>query len=53
MFRRSRAREIVLQVLYQYDLNPQTQAPVAAFVAKRLKRDRELVEFAESFAGCL
>ena len=49
MPRRSRAREVVLQVLYQDDLNPDT-APDAAqqFVVSRLHGDPELVEFAQS-----
>ncbi len=48
MSRRSRAREIVLQVLYQSDLNPDQPDDVRLrFVNARLNFDRQLVEFAE------
>ncbi len=48
MSRRSRAREIALQVLYQDDLNPQhSPAEADLFVLRRL-RAPELVEFARS-----
>ena len=48
MARRSRAREIALQVLYQDDLNPtHNPADDQQFVRGRL-RDAELVEFADS-----
>ncbi|MES1213680.1 MAG: transcription antitermination factor NusB [Singulisphaera sp.] len=48
MTRRSRAREVVLQVLFQDDLNPAPN-PVAAdeFLTLRLQGD-ELLEFARS-----
>lgn len=47
MSRRSRAREIVLQVLYEDDLNPSREMSVAdAFLAKRLNHEPELIEFA-------
>ena len=47
MSRRSRAREVVLQVLYEDDLNPSRNPAVAdEFVQKRLHRDPSLVEFA-------
>ena len=48
MARRSRAREVVLQVLYQDDLNPQhNPADDQLFVRNRLHAE-ELAEFAES-----
>jgi N utilization substance protein B len=48
MSRRSRARQVALQVLYQDDLNPQA-SPAAGetLIAKRL-RSEELMEFARS-----
>ena len=49
MARRSRAREIVLQVLYEDDLNPRREMKSSdAFVCSRLKNDTELVDFARS-----
>lgn len=46
MSRRSRAREVVLQVLYQDDLNPERNlAQADQFLQNRLLRDAELVEF--------
>ena len=49
MARRSRAREVVLQILYQQDLNPQPDLDGAnAFVSGRLNHDKELVRFATS-----
>ena len=48
MSRRSRAREIVLQVLYQDDLNPDQPEDIRQrFIHARLNHDVELVEFAE------
>ena len=48
MSRRSRAREIVLQVLYQHDLNPDQPEDVRLrFVNARLNNDEELIKFAE------
>lgn len=48
MSRRSRAREIVLQVLYQDDLNTDQPEDVRLrFMNARLNQDRSLVEFAE------
>jgi len=48
MSRRSRAREIVLQVLYQDDLNSDQPEDIRLrFVNARLNQDKELVEFAE------
>ena len=51
MARRSRAREVALQVLYRDDLNP-TDEPYDAgeFLQGRLGRD-ELVEFAQSLVA--
>ena len=47
MPRRSRAREVVLQVLYRQDLNPDQDADaIAQFVRSRLSNDEELIEFA-------
>lgn len=47
--RRSRAREVVLQLLYQDDLNPQREvAPDVDFISQRLHRNQQLVEFANS-----
>ncbi|MDA7880545.1 transcription antitermination factor NusB [Mariniblastus sp.] len=48
MSRRSRAREIVLQVLYQDDLNTDQPEDIRLrFMNARLNQDRALVEFAE------
>ncbi len=48
MSRRSRAREVALQVLYQDDVNPpESHEVVRRFLVARLKAD-ELVDFAES-----
>jgi transcription antitermination protein NusB len=47
MSRRSRAREIVLQVLYEDDLNPdRNMATADRFLVRRLNHDQELVDFA-------
>ena len=49
MSRRSRAREVVLQILYEDDLNPDRNMAVSdAFLTRRLRHDRPLVEFAQS-----
>lgn len=49
MSRRTRAREIVLQLLYQEDLNPQQPADVALrFLHGRLNDDLALIAFAKS-----
>jgi transcription antitermination protein NusB len=51
MSRRSRAREVALQVLYQEDLNPAQNPAVAdQFLEHRLGAD-ELVEFARSLVA--
>ena len=47
MSRRSRAREVVLQVLYEDDLNPSRNLAVAdQFLCSRLGNDQELIDFA-------
>lgn len=49
MPRRSRAREIVLQVLYRFDLNPDRRPnDDEHFICSRLHNKTELVEFATS-----
>lgn len=47
MSRRSRAREVVLQILYEDDLNPSRNMTVSdEFLALRLNREDDLLEFA-------
>ena len=47
MFRRSRAREVVLQVLYEDDLNPNRNMAVSdEFLNRRLNGDPDLISFA-------
>ncbi len=47
MFRRSRAREVVLQVLYEDDLNPNRNMAVSEeFLRGRLNNDSDLIAFA-------
>lgn len=47
MSRRSRAREVVLQILYEDDLNPDRNLAAAdRFLCNRLRQDESLVEFA-------
>lgn len=49
MARRSRAREVVLQILYGDDLNPQrNQGDVDTFLLGRLHNETDLVEFARN-----
>ncbi|MCA9264220.1 MAG: transcription antitermination factor NusB [Planctomycetales bacterium] len=49
MSRRSRAREVVLQVLYRCDLNPDRDVIADThFLHTRLHRNQELIEFANS-----
>jgi N utilization substance protein B len=49
MPRRSRARQVVLQLLYEDDLNPRhNMAASDLFLRRRLKNDPELVHFARS-----
>lgn len=51
MTRRSRAREVALQILFEKDLNPQTTPSRSeAFFSERLSSP-ELVEFAKSLAS--
>jgi N utilization substance protein B len=52
MTRRTRGREIALQVLYQTEQNP-GMAPeeVRRFIERRLRSDRKLVEFAEALVA--
>ena len=48
MSRRSRARAIVLQILYQDDLNPSQPDEVKIqFVNSRLRNNQELIKFAD------
>ena len=48
MTRRSRAREIVLQLLFQDEVNPpETAAATADFLSSRLQSE-ELIDFAKS-----
>ena len=50
--RRSRAREVVLQVLYREDLNPSHDPQsIERFVSGRLRNRPELVAFAMSLVG--
>ncbi|MCI0358654.1 MAG: transcription antitermination factor NusB [Planctomycetaceae bacterium] len=52
MTRRSRAREIVLQVLYEDDLNPDRNPEAGdAFLCNRLLQDAELIDFARSLVA--
>lgn len=52
MSRRTRAREVALQILYQDDLNPtRNLAADVAFVRRRLHDDQELIDFAESLVS--
>ncbi len=47
MSRRSRAREVVLQILYEDDLNPdRNMAAADEFLAARLNREEDLLQFA-------
>ncbi len=47
MSRRSRAREVVLQVLFEDDLNPERKTLQADdFMRNRLNQDQELLDFA-------
>ncbi len=49
MSRRSRAREVVLQILYEDDLNPDRNLATAdRFLCRRLHHDEALIEFARS-----
>ena len=49
MAKRSKAREVALQVLYQDDLNPGPEPPKREeFLRSRLREDEELIAFARS-----
>jgi N utilization substance protein B len=49
MAKRSKAREVALQVLYQDDVNPEEQlADRDEFIRSRLRDDQELMAFARS-----
>lgn len=49
MSRRSRAREVVLQILYQDDLNPDRRlSDDDDFMRRRLRGDESLIAFAKS-----
>jgi N utilization substance protein B len=49
MAKRSKAREVALQVLYQDDLNPGGEpADRSGFLRSRLREDDDLIEFAQS-----
>jgi N utilization substance protein B len=49
MSKRSRAREVILQILYEDDLNSdRNMAASDQFLRRRLNNDPELIEFAES-----
>ncbi|MBM4004044.1 MAG: transcription antitermination factor NusB [Planctomycetes bacterium] len=49
MSRRSRAREVVLQVLYEDDMNPSRNLATSdEFLCRRLNQDPNLIEFARS-----
>ena len=49
MSRRSRAREVVIQVLYEDDLNPDRSPEIAdQFLCSRLNADQDLIDFARS-----
>jgi N utilization substance protein B len=48
MTRRSRGREVALQVLYQIEQNPGISAPeIRSFIERRLLEDRKLGDFTE------
>ncbi len=51
MTRRTRAREVALQVLYQDDLNPGGNPATADTFLKQRLKDEELVEFARSLVS--
>ena len=51
MTRRSRAREVALQVLFQDDLNPRGNPAVGDDLLQRRLRKPELIEFARSLVA--
>lgn len=48
MSRRTRAREVVLQALYQLDLNPTADASAQSLIERRLSGEPQLIDFARS-----
>lgn len=49
MATRRRAREVVLQLLYQHDVNPEQDAGISKrFLAARLREDQQIMKFADS-----
>jgi N utilization substance protein B len=48
MIRRRRARQVVLQLLYQYEINPDSPYDWRGFSERRLHRDADLVLMAQS-----
>jgi transcription antitermination protein NusB len=48
MSRRSRARQVAFQVLYQDDLNPRSNPAVSDALIKKRLRSEELIEFSRS-----
>ena len=52
MTRRSRAREVALQILYEDDLNPSRNLKAADdFLRRRLQPDDKLIEFARTLVA--
>lgn len=52
MTRRSRAREVALQILYEDDLNPGRNLKVADdFLCRRLRGDEKLIEFGRALVA--
>ena len=52
MSRRSRAREVALQILYEDDLNPSRNMKASDdFLCRRLGTDERLIEFARSLVA--
>jgi N utilization substance protein B len=52
MTRRSRGREVALQVLYQIEQNPGVPPDeISRFIARRLLQDRKLCEFTEGLVA--
>jgi N utilization substance protein B len=48
MSRRSRARQVAFQILYQDDLNPRSNPAVSDELIKKRLRSEELIEFSRS-----
>ena len=52
MSKRSRAREVVLQILYEDDMNPDRSMSASdQFLRQRLNQNEELIEFATRLLG--